>query len=145
MTRIDFYILDSPAREARFGVACRLADKAVQQRHEVLINTEADADSERLDELLWTFSQGSFLPHRLLADTTREDEGEPILIGSGREPGEGSWDLLINLAPKVPAFFSRFGRVAEVVGADEESKAAGRERFRYYRDRGYELNTHHNI
>lgn len=143
MTRIDFYVLESPNREARFSVACRLAEKAVGSDHEVLINTEIEADSSRLDELLWTFSQGSFLPHRLLTDPPRPDEGEPVLIGCGREPIDGSWDLLINLAPEVPDFFSRFNRVAEVVGADDESKAAGRERFRYYRDRGYELKTHH--
>lgn len=143
MTRVDFYILDRPAREARLTVACRLAEKAVNQDHEVLINTESDSESSRLDDLLWTFSQGSFLPHRVLADDSGSDESEPVSIGSGREPLDGSWDLLINLAPKVPEFFSRFSRVAELVGSEEADKAAGRERFRYYRDRGYELRTHH--
>lgn len=143
MTRVDFYILEQPAREARLTVACRLAEKAVTQDHEVLINTHSDSESSRLNDLLWTFSQGSFLPHRLLTDEAATDEGEPVAIGSGHEPPDGSWDLLINLAPAVPDFFSRFSRVAELVGAEEDDKAAGRERFRYYRDRGYELRTHH--
>ena len=143
MTRVDFYILDRPAGDARLSLACRLAEKAVEQKLEVLINTESDAESRRLDELLWTFSQGSFLPHRPLDDPSRTDEGEPVLIGCGQEPLSGKWDLLINLAPTVPEFFSRFQRVAELVGGDEQNKAAGRERFRYYRDRGYELRTHH--
>lgn len=142
MTRIDFYILDQPAREARLTFACRLADKAVQQDHEVLINTESEADTSRLNDLLWTFSQGSFLPHRVLSDGEAIDEGEPVLIGSGREPDDGHWGLLINLAPDVPDFFSRFARVAELVGGDDSNKEAGRQRFRYYRDRGYELHTH---
>jgi DNA polymerase-3 subunit chi len=143
VTRVDFYILDRPAKEARLTIACRLAEKAVNQDHEVLINTESESESSRLDDLLWTFSQGSFLPHRMLADDSVADEGEPVSIGFGREPLDGSWDLLINLAPEVPEFFSRFSRVAELVGAEEADKAAGRERFRYYRDRGYELRTHH--
>ena len=142
MTRVDFYILDQPTKEARLTLACRIAEKAVQSDHEVLINAESDPDCARLDELLWTFSQGSFLPHRLLTDSTAS-EGEPVLIGSGQEPEDGRWDLLINLAPDVPDFFGRFGRVAELVGAEEDARAAGRERFRYYRDRGYELRTHH--
>lgn len=142
MTRVDFYILDRPTNEARLTLACRLAEKAVAQDHEVLINAGTDAEGARLDELLWTFSQGSFLPHRLLASTPG-DEGERVLIGCGIEPDDGSFDLLINLAPEVPEFFSRFSRVAELVGAEAENKAAGRERFRYYRDRGYELRTHH--
>jgi len=143
VTRVEFYILDRPGKEARLNFACRLAEKATSKDLEVLINTETDADSARLDELLWTFSQGSFLPHRVLSDAAGEDEAEPVLIGCNREPEDGSWDLLINLAPEVPEFFGRFSRVAELVGGEEQDKAAGRERFRYYRDRGYELKTHH--
>jgi DNA polymerase-3 subunit chi len=142
VTRIDFYILDRPASEARLLLACRLAEKAVEQQLEVLINTASDSESARLDELLWTFSQGSFLPHRRLADDGNAQDGEHVMIGCGQEPGAGRPDLLINLALQVPEFFSRFERVAEVVGAENENKAAGRERFRYYRDRGYELQTH---
>ena len=142
MTRIDFYILDRPTTEARLNLACRLAEKAVHQTLEVLINTQSQADSTRLNDLLWTFSQGSFLPHRLLSNNSDSGDSEPVLIGSGREPVAGGWDLLINLALEVPEFFSRFSRVAELVGAEERDKAAGRERFRYYRDRGYELRTH---
>lgn len=124
-------------------LACRLADKAVQQEHEVLINTQTEDDSARLDELLWTFAQHSFLPHRRLADQSSPGENEPVLIGCRLEPSEGRWDLLINLALDVPEFFGRFRRVAELVGPESENKEAGRERFRYYRDRGYELQTHH--
>ena len=143
MTRVDFYILDHPTEAARLTLACRLAEKAVQQEHEVLINSGTEADGIRLDEMLWTFSQGSFLPHRMLYGDVTDDEGEPVLIGCGQVPEDGRWDLLINLAPEVPEFFSRFQRVAELVGGDDENKAAGRLRFRYYRDRGYELRTHH--
>jgi DNA polymerase-3 subunit chi len=142
VTRIDFYILDQASHEARLTLACRLAAKAVEQKLEVLINTETASDSARLDELLWTFAQGSFLPHRRLDTQPVEDEGEPVLIGCGREPESGPWEFLINLSPRVPEFFSRFERVAELVSAEQEDKAAGRERFRYYRDRGYELRTH---
>jgi DNA polymerase-3 subunit chi len=142
VTRIDFYVLDRAASDARLLLACRLAEKAVEQNYQVLINASSESESFRLDELLWTFSQGSFLPHRLLGDTRPTEEGEHVLIGCGQEPGQGRPDLLINLALAVPPFFSRCQRVAEVVGAEDENKSAGRERFRYYRDRGYELQTH---
>ena len=142
MTRIDFYVLGQSTRDGRLRLACRLAEKAVGQDHEVLINTATEDEGRRLDELLWTFSQGSFLPHRLLADRAAPDEGEPVAIGTGHEPPDGRWDLLINLAQDVPEFFSQFSRVAELVDADEENKSAGRDRFRYYRERGYELRTH---
>jgi DNA polymerase-3 subunit chi len=50
--------------------------------------------------------------------------------------------VLISLASAIPSFFSRFGRVADVVGATEEAKQQARERFRFYRERGYSLQTH---
>lgn len=143
MTRVDFYILDRPANEARLMLACRLTEKAVDQQYEVLINTRSDDESTRLNDLLWTFSQGSFVPHRMIGNDSEPHLGEPVSIGAGREPPDGRWDLLINLADEVPEFFGRFSRVAELVGPAEPDKAAGRERFRYYRDRGYELQTHH--
>ena len=51
-------------------------------------------------------------------------------------------DLLINLAAEVPTFFSRFERVAEVVDTDAARRNQARERFRFYRDRGYAVETH---
>ena len=51
-------------------------------------------------------------------------------------------DLLINLADEIPMFFSRFQRVVEVVSEDKQSRESGRNRFRFYRDRGYDLRTH---
>ena len=50
--------------------------------------------------------------------------------------------MLINLALAPPPFFSRFERLAEIVGAEAADAAAGRERYRFYRERGYELRTH---
>lgn len=141
MTRVDFYILQAGSAQARLTAACRLAEKAVAHQHRVLINSDSDADTEQLDKLLWTFSQGSFLPHRRLGDGA-SDEREPILLGSGEEPGDDDADLLINLAVAVPAFSDRFSRIAELVGSDDTDKQAGRARFRYYRDRGHELLTH---
>ena len=51
-------------------------------------------------------------------------------------------EVLINLADEVPDFFSRYARVAEIVDADAIRREKGRERFRFYRDRGYQLQTH---
>ncbi|MES9977893.1 MAG: DNA polymerase III subunit chi, partial [Candidatus Thiodiazotropha sp. 6PLUC5] len=51
-------------------------------------------------------------------------------------------DVLINLSQEVPNFFSRFERVAEVIDQEPPVVTAGRERFRFYRDRGYPLKKH---
>lgn len=142
MTAIDFYILGGASNEARLVTACRIAEKAVLHEQHVFIRPASDGEARQLDELLWTFSQGSFVPHRVVTGAEQEQPPEPVLIGHGAEPVSERWDLLINLSGDVPEFFSRYARVAEVVDADDERRARGRERYRYYRDRGYTLNTH---
>jgi len=50
--------------------------------------------------------------------------------------------LLINLGQDIPPGFARFQRVIEIVGRSEEDKTPARSRFKFYRDRGYEINRH---
>ncbi len=139
MTRVDFYLLSDAASLGRERIACRLAEKAYQLGHRVYIHAESSDLARRLDDLLWTFRAGSFVPHALFpCDASHVP---PVLIGHNDAPAD-SHDVLINLATEVPTFFSRYERVAEVIDQDEQRKRAGRERFRFYRDRGYALETH---
>jgi len=140
MTKVDFYILEETQPQQRLRFACRLAEKAWQQGHHVYIHTADAAESQRMDELLWTFRDGSFVPHQVV-DGQALDESTPIHIGHGEEPAHHD-TVLINLADAVPLFFSRFERVAEVIGGDETLRAHGRERFRFYKERGYPLDHH---
>ncbi len=139
MTQVDFYILGRQAKGDRYQLACRLTEKAWHQGHRVYLHTNSAGESQHLDRLLWTFRQGSFLPHGISTDA--DSELTPILIGDGDNSGN-EHDVLINLATDVPDFFSRFSRVAELVDNDEQVKQESRQRFRFYRDRGYPLNTH---
>jgi hypothetical protein len=50
-------------------------------------------------------------------------------------------DILINLQIEHPPFFSRFRYLAELVSNDEADKAAARLKFKFYRDRGYEIKS----
>lgn len=139
MTRIDFYIIDDTHPEARQQLACRLAEKAFGLQHAIYIHTRDQQQASQLDQLLWTFRDGSFIPHCLYHDSQAEQAA--IVIGHDTEPQHHD-QVLINLADEVPLFFSRFERVAEVIAGDETTRQRGRERFKFYRDRGYELQTH---
>ena len=141
MTQIDFYILSGTSQQERLRFACRLTDKALQNNHRIFLNAESALMAEQLDDALWTFRAGSFVPHRRLPGTPGGIM-EPVVIGHDQEPPEETWDVMINLAAAVPEFFSRYRRVAEVVDSDEQRRSQGRERFRFYRERGYELRTH---
>ena len=139
MTRVDFYLID-PATDGSLDAAvCKLTHKAFRLGHRIYILTPDFTHAQRLDRLLGIFSAGSFIPHGLSPETTEADM--PVLIGYD-EPPAAYEDVLIQLAPRVPECFSRFRRVAEVVGGGDDDKARARERFRFYRDRGYALQTH---
>jgi len=149
VTQIDFYILSEDSEDARLRLACRLTEQAMHRKLGVYLLVETEGDARKLDELLWTFSQNSFVPHRLAWNLEAAVE-EAVFIGCdghaetvpfGRPEAPG-WDLMINLADAVPESFGRYERLAEVVDAQPTRRELGRERYRYYRDRGYELKTH---
>jgi DNA polymerase-3 subunit chi len=141
MTRIDFYTLEPDSPGDRFLLACRLVERVRAAGLRVLIHCPDSEQTRHLDRLLWTFRQESFLPHGIVGQAGLDLELTPILISRDGTP-ESEDQVLIDLAPEVPPFFSRFERVCEPVDQDPAVRAAGRERFRFYRDRGYPLEHH---
>ncbi len=137
MTRIDFYLARPPGD--RLLLTCRLAEKAYAQGHRVYVHCADPQQADHLDRLLWSFRQGSFIPHALAAEA--HPELDTLVLGADLPP-EGSDDVLINLGVEVPAFFSRFERLAEPLDTTPEIQQAGRRRYAFYRDRGYPLAFH---
>lgn len=139
MTRVDFYILDEATPPAM--TVCKLCDKAVSAGQRVYVRAPEPAQLDELDKLLWSFRQGGFIAH------DRHEAAEPgeplpaVLLGDA-EPPSNYQQVLINLAQEVPAWFSRFDRVLELVPGDAAARAASRGRYKFYKDRGYELNTY---
>jgi DNA polymerase III subunit chi len=139
LTRIDFYSLEVGSRGDRFLLTCRLVERIHNSGpHRIHIRATDPSQAEHLDRLLWTYDDQSFLPHGRMGQT--DPELTPILIGD--EPLAGHNQVLINLAPEVPPWFARFERLCEPLDQEAACRDAGRERFRYYRDRGYDLHHH---
>jgi DNA polymerase-3 subunit chi len=105
MTRVDFYLLGADG-DSRERIACRLAEKAWRLGNRVYLLAPDKPAALELDELLWTFSQGSFVPHAVCTGDS-DAEIHPVLIGHN-EPPAVLQDVLISLAPEVPTWFSRF-------------------------------------
>ncbi|MBI3562524.1 MAG: DNA polymerase III subunit chi [Gammaproteobacteria bacterium] len=139
MTRVDFYISPNLALKMRVQLACRIAEKAYQTQHRVYLHVASPEQANELDTLLWVFRPGSFVPH-CLGDAPHA-AATPVLIGNELPPPQAG-DVLINLSDQVPGFFSRFARVAEIICGDEPSRQKGRERYKFYRERGYPLESH---
>jgi len=132
MTRIDFYQIDND--EAPLTFACRLIEKIWRRGHLVYVHTESAGQSRELDELLWTFRPDRFIPHAVAGSDA------PVQIDHEGEPDHQ--DVMVNLSSRIPGFFSRFDRVAEVVPLDENSRSAARQNYKFYKDRGYILHYH---
>lgn len=137
MTRVDFYILHDATERLLF--ASRVAEKAVKQRLKTYIHASNKQQAEAIDEMLWVNQEQSFVPHVLVEHPNVAQS--PIVIGNDFEPGS-EYELLINLADEMPLFFSRFPRMVEVIDRDEDVKRAGRERYKFYQDRGYPMDVH---
>lgn len=135
MTRIDFYF----DAEDKLQVACRLSAKAAQHKLRVLIYAPDEAEAQRIDKMLWTWQATGFLPHCMTTSPLAAQT--PVLIT--HDPEDTPHDeVLLNLHSAWPPAFSRFRRLVEIVGCDEDDREAARARFRFYRDRGYEIAKH---
>lgn len=136
MTRVDFYTGSTD----KLRTACQLSHKAMQHGLNTVISLP-DALYEALDRLLWHYPDTAFIPHCKsdAADAART----PVVLacGNGQFPHH---DMLISLYDECMPFFSQFDRVVEIIGKDEEDSRRGRERYKFYRDRGYEL-RHFNL
>ena len=140
MARVDFYLLKQEGIQSRNAFACRLAEKAYRLENTVHIHALSEQLAAQLDDLLWTFRDGSFVPHELLGKAP-SSRPAAVTIGCGDAP-VAARDLLINLGDTIPAFAAAFPRVAELVSSDEPSKQESRKRFATYRDQGHTLETH---
>lgn len=141
MTRISFYVLKSIQPEQRQAFACRLVEKIYHQGQQIYIHTDNAEQSAALDEALWALRPDSFVPHEIVQTNT--DNDSPVLIGHKAITPPRLMDVLINLTDEQPLFFSQFERVAEIIDDNDDIKQAGRQRFQFYKQRGYELDTFH--
>lgn len=136
MTQVDFYILPEATSDARWLFACRLIDKVHRMGVRVLVALDDEADARAFDELLWTFKPESFIPHQLI------NGGKPASVEITFTPDAGDHQgLLLNLSKTTPPYFSRFERLSEVVIQEQQSLQSSRERFSFYKSRGYPIET----
>jgi DNA polymerase-3 subunit chi len=135
MTRIDFHS-NVPDKIA---YACRLVRKARAANCQVVLLNDNRGDLAALDEALWTFSDLDFVPHVMADDALAAKT--PIVLTQNDTADLPHHQILINLSATTPGHFARFERMFEIISADHADISAGRERYRFYQQRGYAL-TH---
>ena len=148
MARIDFHSNVSDKLE----YACRLTRKiwsATPEGESVrnIVMVGEKTDLQKLNELLWAFSNTDFLPHCFIDDEAAAET--PIVLtddfASAALNSIPHADVMIHLGMRmptdVPALVARFPRIVEVVTVNEAERLAGRERYKAYRELGHELHN----
>ena len=142
MERADFFVLEGSDARARWRYACQEIEKAFLAEERVLVWLDNEADVAAFDDLLWTFADRSFIPHEPLSPESDWEES-PVLLSAGREPPSAP-QTIVNLAMGAPPDLERVSRLVEVIDGEAACRAAGRNRFRYYREQGA-TPTHHQL
>jgi DNA polymerase-3 subunit chi len=141
--QVDFYVLNGTAPQERWRYVCRLTEKAYLRGMSVAILAPGADEVRALDELLWTFSDQSFVPHQVCTAQADAGAAAPVQLMQAL-PAGGSFapDVLVNLTEQLPAEPGRFARIVEILDAQPQRRRLGRERFKAYRDMQLTLRTH---
>lgn len=132
MTRVTFYSNLADKQQALVV----LLQRSLAKKNKVTIMVDAEATAKACSDYVWQADEATFLPNVLAPDQYAEKT--PIVI-DWQEKQLCQDDILINLSEKQLTSFSRFRHLIELVSNDEQDKTAARARFKFYRDRGYEI------
>ena len=129
--QVDFYVLASPTQSPH-QLVCRLALMAWEQGHRIAVVTADQDEAESLDEIMWDYPAGRFLPHQ----KGPSPANSPICIDVSSADINPDRDVVINLADTTVPEPARFSRLLEIVPGAEQKRQASREKFREYREMG---------
>ena len=140
MTKVSFHILPTESQQDKYLLACKMIEKAYRSGCFCYVMTDDDKQSQLIDDLLWTFRAGSFIPHQIYTGELPELE-KVILIGS-LAPPENWQHTLFNLSARCPDPELKPQRILEILDNSETTKAAGRDRYRQYQQSGMTVIKH---
>ena len=141
MSEITFYVYDTTDAKIRLKHLCVLVEEAYKQQQTVMIYVDTEEQQSYLDDLLWTWSQNSFMPHAPVTTARADDIPRyPVVIGSTL-PEDDYYTTLFNLSATVPEDYQRFQKVVEVVDGEEKNRVHLRGHYRIYRDQQQAIQT----
>ena len=142
----DFYLLEMPVANGKLKLACRLTNKLTNMEKRIALVCDSVQQIEKLDSLLWQFSDTSFIPHQIV---DKENKIDPqryrvhLLNAKYLMQAESEGlDVIVNLSNDLLPDTPQVSRRAELVECDEIDKQAARDRYKHYRDNGITTNMH---
>jgi DNA polymerase III subunit chi len=132
MTQVIFY---SSITDKRLALLA-LVQRALAKKNVVTVTVDNETQVQEFAKVLWEHQKTSFLPN-VQADAHLAKQTPVVFDWQQNQLCHD--DILINLSQKQLTIFSRFRQLIELVGMDDLDKQQARERFRFYRDRGYQI------
>jgi DNA polymerase III subunit chi len=131
LAEVEFHTgLDDPLAHA-----CRLLRKAVRQGARVCVATPRP---DRLSARLWSFEAEEFLAHARPGAAASAWARSPVWLVEdfAQAPVDGRPAVWVSIAAAPAALLQGCERLVELVGSSPEESAAGRGRWKHYREQG---------
>lgn len=111
---------------------------AWERKQNIFVITSSKSSGKQLDELMWEYPQGRFLPHAEAGDIDAAKAAVKIGTHSNLKPA----DVVINLCQEAVPQPERFSRILEIVPYADEERTASRVKYKNYRNLGLKPLTH---
>lgn len=92
MPQTKVFFIETRTEEKR-ALLCRWVEYFYETGRKVQIVVDSGMAAQHLDQLLWTYSQSSFVPHRIISSSGSLPLPEPVVITVGPTTVEG-YDVL---------------------------------------------------
>lgn len=99
---------------------CRWTERLYMEKKRVRILVDSTIEAQLIDHLLWTFSQGSFIPHVILGPG-EAPPAEPIIITPAEFPVDGFEAVLCD-GPADIEFMSGFETAVHFILKDDDER-----------------------
>jgi len=117
---VELYFVETSVSEQRV-LMCRYVDRLFSEGRKVQIVVDSTSSAQFVDQVLWTFSQSSFVPHAVKGPDSRDVPDEPVLIVIGEKHIKG-FDVLLCDAPASLEFMCEFERAYHFILRDDTEK-----------------------
>ncbi len=137
MAEARFYLLKEKDPNHRYQFACRLIEKIYRDKLYCYVQTDDQQSSQYIDQLLWTFRAGSFIPHQIYEQSLPEIK-QTVLIGNQNIPA--NWQqVIVNVSQHTISCLDQSELIFEVIENNDMTKQRGRERYRTYKSHGFSM------
>ncbi|AGF47001.1 DNA polymerase III subunit chi [Candidatus Kinetoplastibacterium desouzaii TCC079E] len=124
--------------------ACHIVHKNFMTNKIILIICD-DNNISKLDKLLWTFNDVSFIPHNILE--YEKPNKTPVILAKQSilsveyidKEFSDKISLVINLSNNYTPNCDKINHVIEIVSEDEKDRLEARNRWRFYKQIGYQV------